>query len=272
MLYLIATPIGNLQDISFRAIELLKSCDYILCEDTRHSEILFRHYAIQKQTKSYHKFNEAKTEAGLISDLKLGKTICLVSDAGTPGISDPGARLVAKCVQEGIEVSTVPGPCALIAALTCSGLDTSRFQFLGFLPKKESEFKNALIEMLQYNGTSICYESPNRLINILEQIHLMDPQRTVVAAKELTKKFEAFLRGSAASLLATLKETSLKGEFVLLIGSNPNYQTVDWTTLSPEEHVSLIQNTYNLSRSEAIKLAATLRGVPKREIYKQTQI
>lgn len=272
MLYLVATPIGNLQDISFRALEILKACDYILCEDTRHSEKLLSHYAIKKKAKSYHKFNEAKNENALVADLKQGKTVGLISDAGTPGICDPGARLVARCVQEGIPVSTVPGPCAFIAALTCSGLDTSRFQFLGFLPKKENELKKTLIEILEYRGTSLCYESPNRLINVVEKIDSMDPERLLVIAKELTKKFETFVRGTPEALLAVLKQNPPKGEFVLIIASNENYQTNNWSTLSLEEHVSLVEKAYHLTRTEAIKLVATLRGVPKREIYQKIQI
>lgn len=272
MLYLIATPIGNLQDISFRALDQLKSCDYILCEDTRHTENLLRHYNIQNRTKSYHKFNEAKTEDGIIADLKLGKVISLVSDAGTPGISDPGARLVARAIQEGINVFSVPGPCALIAALTCSGLDTSRFQFVGFLPKKETEIKKALVDILQYAGTSICYESPNRLIKIIEDIAEIDANRLLVAAKEITKKFETYYRGTAEELLVKLKQAPLKGEFVLLIAANSALDKNDWSSLTPEEHVNLLQETYRLSRQEAIKMAAGLRGVSKREIYRQTQI
>lgn len=269
MLYLIATPIGNLSDITFRAIETLKNCDYILCEDTRHSRILLNHYTIQKPLKSYHKFNEASQAEAILTDLENGKNIALISDAGTPGISDPGADLVKLCVDRGVAVSAIPGPCAAIQALSCSGLPTERFQFLGFLARKEGELKQELYQILSYPGTSICYESPHRLLSVLEHIHNIDPIRQLVVARELTKKFEELRRGTAEELLAHWKITSLKGEIVLLIEPASPKLNQDWKSMSPEEHVESIQTTYSISRQEAIKIAAELRGVPKRQIYNQ---
>jgi 16S rRNA (cytidine1402-2'-O)-methyltransferase len=266
MLYLVATPIGNLSDITLRAIETLKSCDYILCEDTRHSLTLLKHYDIHKPLKSYHKFNEASQAQFILDDLLSGKHIALISDAGTPGISDPGALIVKQCVEQKIAVTAIPGPCAAIQALTCSGLLTDRFQFWGFLAKKEGELRRELQQILSYPGTTICYESPHRLLDVLQLVQDMDPTRLLVVARELTKKFEELRRGSAEELLAHWMQTPLKGEIVLLFSQN--IQTShDWEQLTPEAHVELLQNTYGISLQEAIKAVAKMRAVPKRQIY-----
>lgn len=269
MLYLVATPIGNLADITLRALEVLKSCDYILCEDTRHSAILLNHYHIQKPLKSYHKFNEAFRAQSILEDLESGKVICLISDAGTPAISDPGADVVKLCVEHNLPMTALPGPCAAIQALVCSGLPTERFQFWGFLPRKENELKKELQMILDYQGTTICYESPHRLLNGLEIIQMMQPQRLLVVGRELTKKFEEVVRGTAAALIAHWQEKPLKGEIVLLISPPSEQKNQDWGAWTPEEHVEWVQQTYGLSRKEAIKLVAELRGVPKREIYQE---
>src|ERR1700733_30336 len=162
MLYVIATPIGNLSDITYRAVQTLQSCDYILCEDTRHSLALLRHYQIRKPLTSLHKFNESKKQQAIVEDLHRGQTIGLISDAGTPAISDPGSWLIQRCLEEKIRVIPIPGASALTTALSCSGLNTERFQFCGFLPKKASELKKCLQELLAYPGTTVCYESPHR--------------------------------------------------------------------------------------------------------------
>lgn len=269
MLYLIATPIGNLADITLRALDTLRSCDYILCEDTRHSHILLRHYNIQKPLKSYHKFNETFRAESILQDLESGKHICLISDAGTPGISDPGADLVKLCIERNIPMTAIPGPCAAIQALSCSGLPTDRFQFWGFLARKEGALKRELQSILTYPGTTICYESPHRLLNVLKLIQVLQPQRLLVAARELTKKFEEIVRGSATALIEHWQQTPLKGEIVLLISPTPAEQHPDWEEWTPEEHVQWIEKAYALSRKEAIKLAADLRGVPKRHLYQE---
>lgn len=271
MLFLVATPIGNLSDITFRAIETLKACDYILCEDTRHSLILLKHYNIQKPLKSYHKFNEASQTETILKDLKNGKSICLISDAGTPGIADPGAALVKQCIEHHLEVSAIPGPCAAIQALSCSGLTTDRFQFLGFLPRKEGELRSELQHILSYGGTTICYESPKRLLDVLSLINEIDPTRLLVIARELTKKFEEIRRGTAEELIQHWNETEVKGEIVLLFSAAPQESQKNWESLSPAEHVEFIHKTYGVSRQEAIKVAAELRGVPKRQIYNEVQ-
>lgn len=267
MLYLVATPIGNLSDMTYRAIETLKACDYILCEDTRHSCTLLRHYSIDKPLKSFHKFNEASKQAEILADLQRGLSVALISDAGTPGISDPGTLLVQACVAQGLAVSPIPGPCAAIAGVCCSGLDTSRFQFYGFLPKKEGALRHALQDILAYPGTTICYESPNRLVNVLEQLHTLAPTRRIVVARELTKKFEEFHRGTAEEQLAYWQGTAVKGELVLMVEQAGEEQAIDWQELSPAAHVEWMMQTYHLTRKEAIQNVAKIRGVSKRDIY-----
>ncbi|MFC2049148.1 16S rRNA (cytidine(1402)-2'-O)-methyltransferase [Chlamydiota bacterium] len=217
MLFLIATPIGNLKDISARALETIAACDYLLCEDTRRTRILLDHYQLRIPLKSFHLFNESARQNRVIEDLQNEKTVGLVSDAGTPGISDPGERLVAKCRQEEIPVVPIPGPCAAIAALSASGLSTTRFQFFGFLPRKKGRLKKILTEILAYEGTSVCYESPYRLAETLKILTALDPQRECAVAREITKKFETFTKGPAESLLAHFTANKAKGEIVLLI-------------------------------------------------------
>lgn len=269
MLYLIATPIGNLSDITFRAIKTLETCHYILCEDTRHSLTLLRHYQIEKPLVSYHKFNETSRLEQIADDLRNGKEICLISDAGTPGISDPGEILIRKCVDENLPFTAIPGPCAVVQALSCSGFPLQRFQFFGFLPKKEGELKRELQGIFAYPGTTACYESPHRLIETLEMIRQIQPECDLVIARELTKKFEEIVRGKASFLIEYWNSKVLKGEIVLLISPSPANRIEDWSVLTPEEHVDRVSHDYSISRKEAIKLVAELRGVPKREVYSQ---
>lgn len=213
MLYLVATPIGNLKDITYRAVEILRDCDYILCEDTRHSRTLMREYEIDTPLKSFHKFSEAKKEDAIIQDLKNGLTIALISDAGTPCISDPGSRLVRRCIDEEIQPQPVPGPCAAVAALIGSGKETERFQFVGFLPKKQGRLLRELTEYLEAPYTTICYESAKRIHKVLKLIDEAAPSHEIVIARELTKKYEEFRRGTAKELM----EQSFKGELVILL-------------------------------------------------------
>jgi 16S rRNA (cytidine1402-2'-O)-methyltransferase len=271
MLYLVASPIGNLADITYRAVAVLQNCDYILCEDTRHSQTLLTHYAIHKPLKSYHQFNEASREDDLIADLKQGLEIALISDAGTPGICDPGERLVKRCIQEAIPFTALPGPCAAILALTLSGQDTAQFQFVGFLPKKDSEFKTRLQEILRYPGTTICYESPHRIQETIQEIALVAKTRRLTIARELTKKFEERLIGTAEELALRLQEHPLKGEIVLLIEGEKEPE-IDFERLTPAEHVKIMQETYGLSLKDAIKAVAAQRKLPKREVYSQVHI
>ncbi len=217
MLYLVATPIGNLEDITLRAINTLRSCDYVLCEDTRHSGKLLKHLEIKKPLKSFHKFNEASREDALIADLKAGQHVALISDAGTPCLSDPGSRLVKRCNEEKITVIPIPGPCAAITALVASGFDSSSFHFHGFLPKKSGQLTTKLQAILSSPETAIAYESPHRILKVLKILAELSPNCSVVIARELTKKFEQFLSGTAATLLESCTSRPPKGEIVLLI-------------------------------------------------------
>lgn len=265
MLYLVATPIGNLSDITFRAIEILKKVDYILCEDTRHSLVLLNHYEISKRLKSYHKFNENQEAQEILANLQEGQEIALISDAGTPGISDPGSHLVKLCIENNIPVTSIPGPCAAIQALSCSGFSTDRFQFRGFLPKKSKELKECLSELISYEGTTICYESPHRLLQTVQLICELDPQHELVIARELTKKFEESLRGTAKDLLIILTEKKVKGEIVLLLkGGSKSSET----TQTIEEELKELMESQQLSLNQAVKLVSQRRGIPKNEIYK----
>lgn len=263
MLYLVATPIGNLKDISLRALEVLKKCDYILAEDTRHSRILLDHYEITTPLKSYHQFNEKKREEELIVDLKKGLHIALISDAGTPAICDPGELLVKKCHVENIPVTSVPGPCAWVVALSLSSLSKEKVQFLGFLPQTEELLNRKLAEIVSFRGTSVFYEAPHRLFSTLQKIGQLDPQRILSLCKELTKTFEACLEGPCAALLEELEKKPPKGEWVVVVDGCGEVDT----SLSPLDHVKHLEKAFSLSKAEAIKLAAELRGVPKREIY-----
>lgn len=217
MLFLIATPIGNLDDITFRAIKTLQTCDYLLCEDTRRTRILLNHYQLKVPLRSFHLFNEASKENLVIRDLKSGQNVGLVSDAGTPGIADPGERLVRRCLEEEISVTSIPGPCAAVTALSLSGFPTSQFQFLGFLPRKKGKIEKQLIEALNYPGTTVCYESPHRIAKTLQILARLDPARVCAVARELTKKFETYVHGPALQLATQFTQTKPKGEIVLLI-------------------------------------------------------
>ncbi len=261
MLYLIATPIGNLKDITFRAIETLKDCDYILCEDTRHSKILLDEYDIEKPLKSFHQFNEKQLEDKVVADLQSGKEICLISDAGTPGICDPGERLIQRCYVENIPFTSLPGPCAFAVALSVTPFSKERVQFLGFLSKKEGERKRILAAALSSPFTTIFYEAPHRLLQLLAAL---PPQRKVCVMREISKKFEQRHLDSAASLLHYFEQNSPKGELVVVVEGSP----LDYSELSAQEHVKHLEKEYQITKADAIKIAAELRKVPKREIYR----
>lgn len=216
ILYLVATPIGNLGDLSHRAVEVLKAADLIACEDTRHSRILLDHYGIRKPLTSFHDFSEKRRAPELVEKAKNGAKIALVSDAGTPGIADPGFRLVAEAIREGVRLEAIPGPSAFVTALVLSGFPTDRFAFEGFLPVKDGQRRNRLKALTGENRTVIFYESPHRILKSLAAIRetLGDPE--IAVARELTKKFEEVLRGKASEVEARLKKPL--GEFVIVIG------------------------------------------------------
>jgi 16S rRNA (cytidine1402-2'-O)-methyltransferase len=267
VLYLVATPIGNLSDLSFRAVETLKSCDYILCEDTRHSSYLLKHYEINKPLKSYHRFNENKELEAIMEDLRAGRHIALISDAGTPILCDPGHLLIKKCREENVEVSAIGGPCAALLALTLSGFDPLPFQFVGFLPKKQSELTQLLSQLFLYEGTTIAYETPHRIIETLEIANSLAPERILCVMRELTKLHEEHLTGNANTLLAHFKKNPPKGELVFLI--ERSYEKEDWSHLSLKEHVEAVQKKWDLSLNDAIKTVAQIRKLPKRTVYQE---
>ena len=216
-LYLVATPIGNLEDITLRALRVLRECDVVAAEDTRRSGQLLRHFGIAKPLLSYFQFNEARRSEEVIERLRRGKKIALVTDAGSPGISDPGERVVKAAIAAGLRVEAVPGACALVAGLTASGLPAEEFHFVGFLPHKSGQRRNRLESLKAVSGTLVLYESPFRVEKLLGELNEAFPGRDIVLARELTKKFEEFLRGKPAELLELTKTRSLKGEFVVLI-------------------------------------------------------
>jgi 16S rRNA (cytidine1402-2'-O)-methyltransferase len=217
-LYLVATPIGNLEDITLRALRTLRECDLIAAEDTRLTGQLLRYFEISKPLVSYFKFNEARRCEQIVSRLQRGEKVALVSDAGSPGISDPGERVVRAALAAGCQVEAVPGPCALIAALTASGLPTGEFHFMGFLPHKSGQRRNRLESLSSVPGTLALYESPYRIGRLLEELNEIFPNRRVVLAREVTKRFEEYLRGLPGELRELTRDRSLKGEFVVLIG------------------------------------------------------
>ena len=217
-LYLVATPIGNLEDITLRAIRTLRDCDLVAAEDTRHTGMLLKRLGFAKRQVSTHKFNEVKRSGEIVELLQGGGTVALVSDAGSPGISDPGQRVVGAAIEAGCRVESVPGACALVAALTAGGLATDEFHFVGFLPVKSGQRAKRLANLLELPGTIAVYESPHRVVKLLGELVELAPGRPVVLARELTKKFEQIQRGLPTELLAEYAERKPKGEFVVLIG------------------------------------------------------
>ena len=215
MLYLVATPIGNLKDLSFRAQEVLAQADFILAEDTRHTHILLKHYNIKKPLVSYHKFNEASRLNRVVSALKQGQTVALVSDAGSPLVADPGFRLIRRLEEEGLPFTTIPGACSVIAALQLSGFEASRFQFLGFAPRKKGQMTRLIQEMAVYPGLSLFFESSHRIIPTLKAIEELLPNRRIAVIREITKQFEEVKKGTATELLPHFQNP--RGEFVVAI-------------------------------------------------------
>ncbi len=224
-LILIPTPIGNLEDITLRALNTLKSCDFVLAEDTRTSSFLFKHYDIRVPLKPFHKFNEHKVLEGLLGQIEASEKVGLISDAGTPGISDPGFLLVRACIERGIEVECLPGPSAVLPALVVSGFPTDRFVFEGFLPHKKGR-RTAWLRLKDEERTIVLYESPYRLEKALSEIcEFLNPRRKVAVCRELSKKFEEIKRGEAAEVLAYFQNKGVKGEIVLVVEGAPKEQT-----------------------------------------------
>ena len=268
ILYIVATPIGNLEDITLRAIRILKESDLIAAEDTRHTLKLLNHLEISKPLISYHRHNEDVKSEILIEKLKEGKNIALVSDAGTPGICDPGEEIIKKCIELEINVIPIPGACAMINSLICSGIDTKEFTFLGFLPLNKKLRKNKLEEIEKSNKTIIMYEAPHKLEPTLKDLkQILNQDRKIVLAREITKIHEEFIRGNIEELIE--KAQDIKGEIVLIIEGNSDIpEENELNNLSIEEHYKFYENQ-GFSKKDIIKKIAKDRNVNKNEVYQK---
>jgi 16S rRNA (cytidine1402-2'-O)-methyltransferase len=276
-LYIVATPIGNLEDITLRALRVLRSADVIACEDTRHARKLLDHYNICTRTISYHEHNEAERAADLMKELTQGARVALVSDAGMPGISDPGYRIIALAVERGVPVVPIPGAAALVAALVASGLPTDAFRFGGFLPAKSGQRRSALEGILESRQTEIFYEAPHRIVETMEDVvATLGASRHVVVAREVTKLHEEFLRGRAADLLQQLKSRrEVKGEITLLIAkteitdAQPAAAVVSASAV--RDRLEQMMSNDKLDEKAALKKLAKEMGISKSQLYRELQ-
>lgn len=271
-LYLVPTPIGNLEDITYRAVRVLQEADLIAAEDTRHSGLLLKQLDIQKPLTSYHEHNKAAKGLQLIEKLLAGETIALVSDAGMPAISDPGADLVTLAIEAGIPIVPLPGPNAALTALTAAGMDTTEFTFFGFLPKKSKNRKELLARAATYGGTLLFYEAPHRLEQTLQELYEGLGNRPITIARELTKRFETFVRTDLASVTADPSMLTIKGEFVLLVGGRGTAEISDdtaETVVTEETYVTSVQALMadGVPKKEAIRETAKRLGVARRDVY-----
>lgn len=271
-LYLVPTPIGNLKDITLRALEVLKSSDIIAAEDTRQTLKLLNHFEIKKQLISYHKFNEQSKGNEIIDLLKEGKNIAIVSDAGTPGISDPGSVIVEKCIAENVDFEVLPGATAITTALVYSGLDTTKFLFRGFLPRENKERKIITDELLNSQETLIFYEAPHRLLDTLSYLLDTFGDRNIAVCRELTKLYQEIFRGKLSEAVNHFVDNKPRGEFVLVLEGKKledikEEKKQEWVNLSIEEHILKYMNE-GINKKEAIKLVAKDRELPKNEVYK----
>ena len=264
ILYLVATPIGNLNDMTYRAVETLKEVDEIAAEDTRQTLKLLNHFEINKPMFSYHRHNEDVKTDLVINKLLEGKNIAIVTDAGTPGISDPGEVAVKQTIEEGITVIPIPGACAMVNALVASGLDTNQFAFYGFLPLNNKNRKEQIDELIKEKKTAILYEAPHRIIDTLKDIDKNLPNRKVVVAHELTKIHESFYRGTPVEVIEKIGNP--KGEYVILIEGNKVEEENKLLNLSLEDHYKYYENQ-GFEKKEIIKKIAKDRGVNKNTIY-----
>ena len=271
ILYLCATPIGNLKDISFRVLEILKSVDVVAAEDTRNSIKLFNHFEINTPLTSYHEYNKVEKAVKLIEMLKNGQNIALITDAGTPGISDPGEVLVRMCHEEGITVTSLPGPVACIDALILSGFSTRRFVFEGFLPREKKERAEILAEIGKETRTVILYEAPHHLKGTLEDLRILGDERNIALCRELTKKYEEISRKTIAEAIEYYKDNEPRGEYVLVIegldkAALKEEEQKKWEEMTIEEHMAIYEQK-GIDSKEAMKMVAKDRGVSKRDIY-----
>jgi 16S rRNA (cytidine1402-2'-O)-methyltransferase len=272
-LYLVATPIGNLEDITLRALRVLKEVDLVACEDTRQTQKLLTHYGIQTRTVSYHEHNEMTKAAELVVDLEGGAKIALVTDAGMPGISDPGFRLITLAIRHHVPVVPIPGASAFLAALVASGLPTDSFRFSGFLPAKRGQRRKLLESVRESPRTQVFYEAPHRLLETLaDVVEVMGADRHVVVAREVTKLHEEFLRGRVADVLDQLKvRGEVKGEITLLIAKPESQEAKAESPGSIAQRVREIMASDHLDEKSALKKAAKERGIGKSEAYRELQ-
>lgn len=270
-LYLCATPIGNLGDITSRVLETLRSVDMIAAEDTRNSIKLLNHFEIKTPMTSYHEYNKVDKAKYLIEQIAEGKNIALITDAGTPAISDPGEVLVAMCQEAGITVTSLPGPAACITALTLSGLSTRRFSFEGFLPADKREKKEILEDLKKESRTIILYEAPHHLVKTLEELHKALGNRRITICRELTKRFETVLPTTLEEALLKYQDEEPRGEYVLVLEGKSleafrKEEEADWKRITIEEHMAIYEEK-GIEHKEAMKLVARDRGVSKRDVY-----
>jgi 16S rRNA (cytidine1402-2'-O)-methyltransferase len=271
LLYLCATPIGNLEDISFRVVRILKEVDLIAAEDTRHSIKLLNHYEIKTPMTSYHEFNKVDKAKYLVQKLLDGRDIALITDAGTPGISDPGEELVRQAYAAGVSVTSLPGPCAAITALTISGLETRRFCFEAFLPMDKKDKDRVLSELINETRTIILYEAPHRLLKTLKELKETLGDRKVSIIKELTKKYERVFQTTLEEGITHYEQEKARGEYVLVIEGKSieelKAEEIDrWKQVTIEEHM-LIYTDMGMDNKEAMKAVAKDRGISKRDVY-----
>jgi 16S rRNA (cytidine1402-2'-O)-methyltransferase len=271
MLFLVGTPIGNLEDITFRALRTLKEADLIACEDTRRTQRLLNHYSIKTPTISYHEHNELTRAPELVLQLEEGSHIALVSDAGMPVISDPGHHLVSLAIRHNIPVVPIPGASAFVAALSAAGLPVDKFRFLGFLPSKKGQRRKALEEMKGVNKTLVFYEAPHRLLDMLDDLRDVMGDPPVVVAREVTKVHEEFLRGTVSEVLGRLKKKPVKGEVTVLAA--PQFATLPVAVpgSSIREEVRQVMTAEGLDERAALKAVARKRGISRSEAYRQLQ-
>ena len=272
-LFLCATPIGNLEDITFRVLRTLKEVDLIAAEDTRNSIKLLNHFEIKTPMTSYHEYNKIEKGHYLVGLMQQGQQIALITDAGTPGISDPGEELVAMCHEVGIPVTSLPGPAACITALTMSGLPTRRFAFEAFLPTDKKEKQAVLEELIEETRTTILYEAPHRLVRTLEELYETLGERRVTICRELTKKHETVFLTTLSQALSYYQENDPKGECVIVMEGRSRREMEEekqreWESMTLDEHMKIYEDQ-GMNRKDAMKAVAKDRGVSKREIYQK---
>ena len=270
-LYLCATPIGNLEDITYRVLRTLKEVDLIAAEDTRNSIKLLNHFEIKTPMTSYHEYNKIDKAYQLVDKMREGKNIALITDAGTPGISDPGEDLVRICYEEGIEVTSLPGPAACITALTMSGLPTRRFAFEAFLPRDKKERAMVLEQLKNETRTIILYEAPHHLVKTLEELFSVLGDRKIAVCRELTKRYEEKRLSTISEMLEWYRENEPRGEYVLVLDGKTFEEIAEeekktWEAMTIEEHMAVYEDK-GIDRKEAMKLVAKDRGISKRDVY-----